>query len=61
MIGAAQVLSASLRATLNPSFAISVQGNNLLDQTYVSVADDLAVPEPGRSLAVSLHWTDAGR
>lgn len=54
---AADLLSAALTYRLASGLALTLSGKNLLDETYLPSADDLAVPAPGRSVGMSLGWS----
>jgi iron complex outermembrane receptor protein len=55
-IDGADIVSASLSYTLSNGLAVMVFGNNLLDETYLPTADELAVPAAGRSVGIGLRW-----
>jgi len=55
-IAAADIVSASLSYTLPNGLAVMLFGNNLLDETYLPTADELAVPAAGRSVGVGVRW-----
>lgn len=57
---AAELLSASFAYRLPRGFTVRLFGANLLDETYLPSADELAVPAPGRSLGLALAWSGAG-
>lgn len=57
---AAELLSASFAYRLPRGFTVRLFGDNLLDETYLPSADDLAVPAQGRSLGLALAWSGAG-
>lgn len=52
----AGLLSASLARELARGFTLRLYGTNLLDETYLPTADDLAVPAQGRSVGVAVSW-----
>ena len=54
--GAADIVSASLSYALGNGLELIVFGDNLLDETYLPTADDLAVPAAGRSLGLGVRW-----
>lgn len=54
---AADIVSASVARIMSNGLEIVVFGNNLLDETYLPTADDLAVPAPGRSVGLGVKWT----
>lgn len=54
--GEAEIVSASVRYTLPNGLTLLVSGNNLLDETYLPAADDLAVPAPRRSVGFGVRW-----
>lgn len=53
---AADIVSASVGYVLGNGLELVLFGNNLLDDTYLPTADELAVPAPGRSVGVGLRW-----
>lgn len=53
---AADIVSASVGYLLKNGLELMVFGDNLLDDTYLPTADDLAVPAPGRSVGVGVRW-----
>ena len=55
-IEGADIVSASLRYTLSNGLALTLFGSNLLDETYLPTADELAVPAAGRSVGVGISW-----
>ena len=55
-IGDADLLSAAVGYRIGEDLELRVHGSNLLDETYLPSADELAVPGPGRSLGLSLRW-----
>ena len=55
-IDGADIVSASLRYDLSNGLAVTLFGNNLLDETYPPTADELAVPAAGRSVGVGISW-----
>ena len=55
-IGSADIVSASVRRTLPNDLVLLLFADNLLDQTYLPTADDLAVPAAGRSVGVGIRW-----
>jgi iron complex outermembrane receptor protein len=52
----AELLSASVGRDLARGFSLRLYGTNLLDETYLPAADDLAVPAQGRSVGVAVGW-----
>lgn len=56
-IDAVDLVSASFGYQLTPALRLVVRGSNLLDETYLASADDLASAAPGRSLGLGLTWT----
>lgn len=52
----AELLSASLARDLAAGFTLRLYGTNLLDETYLPTADDLAVPAQGRSVGLAVGW-----
>jgi len=52
----ADIVSASLSYTMADGLSLVLFGRNLLDETYLPTADDLAVPVARRSVGVGLHW-----
>ena len=54
----ADLLSAALSYEFRDGFRVSVNGRNLLDETYFPSADDKAVPAPERSVGFGVVWTD---
>ncbi len=58
--GSADIVSASLQYDLADGLAVMLFGDNLLDETYLPAADDLAVPAAGRSVGVGVRWTQVG-
>ncbi len=54
--GAADLLSAALSRELPRGLELRVHARNLLDETYLPSADELAVPGPGRSVGISVAW-----
>ena len=55
-IDSADIVSASLRYSLSDRLALTLFAKNLLDETYLPTADDLALPMPGRSLGIGISW-----
>jgi iron complex outermembrane receptor protein len=55
-IDGADIVSASLRYALRNGLAVTLFGNNLLDETYLPTADELAAPAAGRSVGVGISW-----
>jgi len=55
-IDGADIVSASLSHTLSNGLAFILFGNNLLDETYLPSADELAVPAAGRSVGLGVRW-----
>lgn len=51
------LVSASVRYALRDDLALTLRGRNLLDETYLNSADDVAVPSPGRSVGLAFSWT----
>jgi outer membrane receptor protein involved in Fe transport len=58
-IPSAQLLSAAVRYQLTEQLALTLRGRNLLDEDYFNSADDKISPAPGRSLGLSLSWSDS--
>jgi outer membrane receptor protein involved in Fe transport len=56
-VDAVELVSASFGYQLTPALRLVVRGTNLLDETYLASADDLASAAPGRSLGLGLTWT----
>ena len=54
--GSAELLSASVGRDLAKGLSLRLYGTNLLDETYLPTADDLAVPAQGRSVGVAVSW-----
>lgn len=52
----AEIVSASLRVTVADGLALLLFADNLLDETYLPSADDLAVPAAGRSIGFGIRW-----
>ena len=52
----ADIVSASVGWIVTDGLELQLFGSNLLDETYLPTADDLAVPAPGRSIGVGLRW-----
>jgi iron complex outermembrane receptor protein len=52
----AEIVSASLHYSWSNGLAVTLFANNLLDETYLPSADDLAVPAARRSIGVGLRW-----
>ncbi|MCU0305985.1 MAG: TonB-dependent receptor [Thermoanaerobaculales bacterium] len=52
----ADVVSASVSHVLPAGLELVVFGDNLLDETYLPTADELAVPAAGRSIGLGLRW-----
>jgi outer membrane receptor protein involved in Fe transport len=57
-LDSADLLSAGVTVRLLPGFDLMLSGENLLDETYLPAADMLVAPAPGRSLGVSVRWSD---
>ncbi len=55
---AADIVSASVGYVLKNGLELSVFGTNVLNETYLPSPDDMAVPAPGRSIGVGVHWGD---
>jgi iron complex outermembrane receptor protein len=55
-IEGADIVSASLRYSLRNGLAVTLFASNLLDETYLPTADELAVPAAGRSVGVGISW-----
>jgi iron complex outermembrane receptor protein len=53
---AANLLAFNLNLQLNPEWNLSLYGDNLLDQQFVSSADDLATLAAGRHFGIQLTW-----
>jgi iron complex outermembrane receptor protein len=53
----ADLLSASLRYRITTALALTVRGQNLLDEEYRSSADDKTSIAAGRSVGVGLTWS----
>jgi len=53
---AADIVSASVGYALKNGLELVLFGSNLLDETYLPTADDLAVPAIGRSVGIGLRW-----
>ncbi len=53
---AAELLSASVSYRLERGVTFRLFGTNLLDETYLPSADELAVPALGRSVGLSVRW-----
>lgn len=56
-IDGATLVSAAVSYDVTPELKITVRGDNLLDEEYVSSADDQSSAAPGRSVGVGLTWT----
>ena len=54
--GAAHVVSASLSYDVSSRLTLSLRAKNLLDETYVSSADDKSSAAPGRSFGLGVSW-----
>ena len=54
----AHLLSLSVRYELRSGLALQVAARNLLDEEYFNSADDSVPMAPGRSVGLSLSWTD---
>jgi iron complex outermembrane receptor protein len=54
----ADIVSASLAYRLSNRLALRLFGSNLLDETYLPSADELAVPAAGRSVGLGVSWGD---
>lgn len=52
----ADIVSASLGYALDNGLVLRLFAHNLLDETYLPTADDLAVPAPRRSIGIGLSW-----
>ena len=52
----AEIVSASLQYIMSDGLALILFADNLLDETYLPTADDLAVPAAGRSVGVGIRW-----
>lgn len=57
-IPSADVLSAAVSYELREGFRLSLNGENLLDETYFPSADEQAVPATERAVGIGLTWTD---
>jgi iron complex outermembrane receptor protein len=53
---AADIVSGSVTYALTTGLELVVFGDNLLDETYLPSADELAVPAAGRSIGLGLRW-----
>jgi outer membrane receptor protein involved in Fe transport len=56
-IGSADLLAASVSWQLPGDLELRIHGRNLLDEVYMSAADELAAAAPGRTLGVSMTWS----
>ena len=56
-IDGATLLSAAVSYDVTPGLKITVRGENLTDEEYVSSPDDQSSAAPGRSVGVGLTWT----
>lgn len=54
---AADIVSASFGYALSNGLVLRLFAHNLLDETYLPTADDLAVPAPRRSIGIGLGWS----
>jgi outer membrane receptor protein involved in Fe transport len=52
----AEIVSASVRYIMTDGLALMLFADNLLDETYLPTADDLAVPAAGRSIGFGIRW-----
>ncbi|MEM1204980.1 MAG: TonB-dependent receptor [Acidobacteriota bacterium] len=52
----ANVVSASLSYEVSPGLDLVLRGRNLLDEVYLSSADDKSSAAPGRSVGLGLTW-----
>jgi outer membrane receptor protein involved in Fe transport len=52
----AEVVSASLAYRVTGALTLTLSATNLLDETYLPSADDLAVPAQRRSVGLDLRW-----
>ena len=52
----AEIVSASLQYIMSDGLALVLFADNLLDETYLPTADDLAVPAAGRSIGIGIRW-----
>jgi len=57
---AADIVSASVSYRLTNGLELVLFGDNLLDETYLPTADDLAVPAAGRSIGLGIRWGGSG-
>lgn len=55
-IPSATLLSATVGYELRPGLTLSLSGGNLLDEEYVSSADEQAPPAEGRSVGIAVEW-----
>ncbi|MEE8526480.1 MAG: TonB-dependent receptor [Thermoanaerobaculia bacterium] len=56
-IPSAEILSASLSYRLQSGLTLTVRGRNLLDEEYLTSADDKTSVAPGRSVGLALSWS----
>ena len=56
-INGASLVSAAVSYDVTPGLRITVRGDNLLDEQYVSSPDDQSSAAPGRTIGVGLTWT----
>ncbi len=56
VIPAAELLSASLSFQVSPEVALTIHGNNLLDEVYFTSADRRSPVAEGRSAGLSFSW-----
>lgn len=55
-IGPAEILDASLSRQLGSTLWLTASARNLLNRLWLPSADEQAVPAPGRSVGLELHW-----
>jgi iron complex outermembrane receptor protein len=55
----ADLVSASVSFSLPKGLMLRLYATNLLNEVYLPSADELAVPGPGRSVGLSIAWTEA--
>ena len=56
-VDGATLVSAAVSYDVTPELKITVRGENLTDEEYVSSPDDQSSAAPGRSVGVGLTWT----
>ena len=59
-VDAAEIVSASIQYSVREGLNLVVFGSNLLDETYLPSADDLALPATGRSIGLGIRWSMPG-